>query len=136
RNNVRMIGLKEGLEAGGIVKCVNKILSEGLGINPDGEFEIERAHLAPASRPSADQPPRIVLIKFLRSSAREKVLQAAREKGMTEWEGCRFSPTRHVQRVSQKTEGIHRFAEDAEKSQHEIYTGISSLSSFYMAREE
>lgn len=91
RNNVRMIGLKEGLEAGGLIKCVCKILSEGLGIDPDGEFEIERAHRALAPRPSADQPPRIILIKFLRSSAREKLLQAAKEKGTTEWEGCRIS---------------------------------------------
>lgn len=29
RNNVRMIGLKERLEAGGMIKCVYKILSEG-----------------------------------------------------------------------------------------------------------
>lgn len=41
-------------------------------------------------RPDADRPPRIVLIKFLRSSAREEVLQAAREKGMIEWDGCRI----------------------------------------------
>ncbi len=81
RNNVRMIGLKERLESGGMIKCVYKILSEGLGIDPDGEFEIERAHRALIPRPDADRPPRIVLIKFLRSSAREKVLQAARQKG-------------------------------------------------------
>lgn len=95
RNNVRMIGLKEGLEAGGMIKCVYKILSEilseGLGIDSDGEFEIERAHRAFTPRPDADRPPRIVLMKFLRSSAREKVLQAAREKGMIEWGGCRIS---------------------------------------------
>lgn len=54
--------LKEGLEAGGLIKCVCKFLSEGLGIDPDGRFEIERAHRALATRPSADQPPRIVLI--------------------------------------------------------------------------
>lgn len=42
RNNVRMIGLKEGLEPGGMIKCVYKILSERLGIDPDGGFEIER----------------------------------------------------------------------------------------------
>lgn len=49
------------------------------------------AHLVLTPRASADQPPRIVLIKFLRSSAREKVLQVAREKGITDWEGCRIS---------------------------------------------
>ncbi|KAL1279415.1 hypothetical protein QQF64_026088 [Cirrhinus molitorella] len=43
RNNVRMIGLKEGLEAGGMIKCMYKIMSEGLGIEPDGEFEIPRS---------------------------------------------------------------------------------------------
>ncbi len=88
---MRMIGLKEGLEAGEMIKCVYKILSEGLGIDPDKEFEIERVHHVLIPRTDADRPPRIVFIKILCSSAREKVLQAAREKGMIEWDGCRIS---------------------------------------------
>ncbi len=54
RNNVGMIGLKEGLEPGGMIKCVYKILSEGLGTDPDCGFEIERAHHTLTPRPDAD----------------------------------------------------------------------------------
>ncbi len=46
--NMRMIGLKEGLEPGGMIKYVYNILSEGLGI------EIERAHHVLTLRPVAD----------------------------------------------------------------------------------
>lgn len=75
----------------GVATDVYKILSEGLGIDPEGEFEIERAHCFLTPRPDADRPPRIVLIKFLHMSAREKVLQVAKEIGMIEWDGCRIS---------------------------------------------
>lgn len=65
RINMRMIGLKVGLEPGGMIKYVYNILSEGLGIDPDAGFEIERPHRALTPRPDADRPPIIVLIKFL-----------------------------------------------------------------------
>lgn len=41
--------------------------------------------------PSEDQPPRPVLIRFLRQSAREKVLRAARESRGIEWEDLKLS---------------------------------------------
>ncbi|ROJ57636.1 LINE-1 type transposase domain-containing protein 1 [Anabarilius grahami] len=87
RNNVRLVGLKEKYGTNGTLeRCVKKVLSEGLGIDMEGEFEIERAHRILAPMPSEDQPPRPVLIRFLRQSAREKVLRAARERRGIEWE--------------------------------------------------
>lgn len=72
RNNVRLVGLKEKYGTNGTLEtCVKKVLSEGLGINMEGEFEIERVHRILAPMPSEDQPPRPVLIRFLRQSARE-----------------------------------------------------------------
>ncbi|KAI4901759.1 hypothetical protein NFI96_001044 [Prochilodus magdalenae] len=92
RNNVRLVGLKEGREGGeGLVKYIQGVLADGLGMELDGELEIERAHRSLIPRPSEDRPPRMVLIRFLRSAAREKVLRAAREKGPLEWEGCKLS---------------------------------------------
>ncbi len=52
--NMRMIGLKEGLEPGGMIKYVYNVLSEGLGIDPDAGFEIERAHHVLTLRPDAN----------------------------------------------------------------------------------
>ncbi|KAK7922896.1 hypothetical protein WMY93_009798 [Mugilogobius chulae] len=93
RNNVRVIGLKEALGADGtLLSCVQKMLAEGLGINAAApEFEIERAHRALASLPDPDKPPRPVLVRFLRQSARDKVIAAAKVKGGFEWEKCRVS---------------------------------------------
>ncbi len=45
RNNVRMIGLKERLEAGGMIKCMYKILSEGWEL-----IRMESLRLSIASR--------------------------------------------------------------------------------------
>lgn len=55
-------------------------MCEGLGIDTGGEFEIKRAHRELGPLPPEGQPPRPVLIRFLRQSAWEKVLSAAREK--------------------------------------------------------
>ncbi|KAF7640702.1 hypothetical protein LDENG_00021950 [Lucifuga dentata] len=41
--------------------------------------------------PNADRPPRPVLIRFLRQSARDKVISAAKAKRGLDWEGCRLS---------------------------------------------
>ncbi|CAG5947255.1 unnamed protein product, partial [Menidia menidia] len=91
RNNIRMLGLREGSEGDDIKACIEKILTEGLKIVIDGEFEVERAHRSPAARRDEDQPPRVLMIRFLRSSGRDKVLKAAREKNGATWNGCRLS---------------------------------------------
>lgn len=92
RNNVRLVGLKEKYGTNGTLEeCVKKILSEGLGIEMEGEYEIERAHRILAPMPSQDQPPRPVLIRFLRQSAREKVLRAARICRGIKWEDVKLS---------------------------------------------
>ena len=83
--------MKEGKEGDNIKACIEKILSEGLGMDIDSEFEIERAHRSPGFRLEENQPPRLIMIRFLRSSAREKVLKAARKKGGTTWSGCKLS---------------------------------------------
>lgn len=91
RNNVRLIGLKEGKEAGcALNDYVKKILFEGLGLAGD-EFEIERSHRSLGPRPTDDQPPRIILVKFLRYTAREKVLTAAKKQKGIKWENCTLS---------------------------------------------
>lgn len=93
RNNVRLLGLKEGMEGDNLTECIRQILSEGLGMDiDDKDFEIERAHRSPASPPTQkDAPPRLVMVKFLRSDGRDKVLKAARENGGAAWNECNIS---------------------------------------------
>ena len=91
RNNIRIIGLKERLEQPGkMAKYVEKILSDALGLG-GSEFEIERAHRIPIPIPDPGKPPRAVLVRFLRSSARDCVIQLAREKRGFDWEGAKLS---------------------------------------------
>lgn len=91
RNNVRIIGLKEGVEEPGKVdQYVTEILDKAFELS-GSEFEIERAHRTPVPMPGPNEPPRAILVRFLRSSAREKVLRVAREKRGINWEGAKLS---------------------------------------------
>lgn len=91
RKNVRLIGLKEGSETGGSLSdYVQKILADGLGLS-GAEFEIERCHRNLRPRPEPDQPPRIIMIRFLRYTARHKVLTVAKQKKGFTWNDCRLS---------------------------------------------
>ncbi|KAE8295974.1 Myosin heavy chain, fast skeletal muscle [Larimichthys crocea] len=75
---------------GTMEECVKKMLRDCLGLDVEGEFEIEWAHRALAPVPNEDQPPRLVLVRFLCQSAREKVLKAVTKRGL-DWEGVRLS---------------------------------------------
>lgn len=93
RNNVRIIGLKEGVEEPGKVdQYVMKILDKAFELS-GSEFEIERAHCSPVPMPDPNEPPRAILVRFLRSSAREKVIRVAREKRGIDWEGVNLPST-------------------------------------------
>lgn len=90
-NNIKIIGLKEGKEVGcKMNKYVQKILSEGLGLT-GLEFEIEQSHRSFGPKPIDDQRSRVMLVKFLRYTTREKVLAAAKKSRGFEWEECRLS---------------------------------------------
>lgn len=91
RKNIRLVGLKEGKEAGmPLANYVQKILCDGLELN-GGDYEIERCHRSSGPRPDPNQPPRIILVRFLKYTAREKVLAAAKKKKGILWDGCRLS---------------------------------------------
>uniref|UniRef100_A0A3Q3WCU9 L1 transposable element RRM domain-containing protein n=1 Tax=Mola mola TaxID=94237 RepID=A0A3Q3WCU9_MOLML len=91
RNNIRIVGLKEGKEeTGKVAQYVERILSKGLGLTGSG-FEIERAHRSLAPMPNPNEPPRTIMVHFLRSSARDRVLRVVKEKRGIVWEGCKLS---------------------------------------------
>lgn len=84
RNNVRFIGFPEEVEGRDVIKFVEDIIPELLGI--DGKLEIERAHRVPTQSALSGGRPRPILAKFLRSSDRDMVLRAARTKGKVSWD--------------------------------------------------
>ena len=80
RNNIRLVNVKEGAEAGGmgdlgkIGKILHYILDPKKGTKPP---EVDRAHRAPRPRPDLNQPPRAIFIRLLRWSNCQNILQAA-----------------------------------------------------------
>lgn len=92
RSNIRVVGLKEDSEGRDPVRFFTQWIPEVLGIiNFTKPLEIERAHRTSAPKPRPDEPPRAVLIRFLRFQDREKILQLARAKGDIAIDGKRVS---------------------------------------------
>lgn len=83
RNNVRFIGIPEGREGGEVVKFLEDLIPELLDI--EGKCEIERAHRVASQQSRPGDRPRPILAKFLRSTDRDAVLRAARNKGKLSW---------------------------------------------------
>ncbi|KAG7495694.1 hypothetical protein JOB18_003953 [Solea senegalensis] len=91
RKNIRLIGMKKGKETGNTMNdYVKKIMNEGLGLQ-GAEYEIERSHRSGGPRPGNNNPPRVILVKFIRYTARQKVLMAAKKERGIRWEDCTLS---------------------------------------------
>uniref|UniRef100_A0A3B4U078 L1 transposable element RRM domain-containing protein n=1 Tax=Seriola dumerili TaxID=41447 RepID=A0A3B4U078_SERDU len=87
RCNLRLTGLPEGCEGGSPTKYVEKILQNILGADtfPNG-VELQRAHRSLMSRPKPGQPPRAIIMQFLRYQDKERALTAARRLGTLRYE--------------------------------------------------
>lgn len=109
RNNVRVMGIPEKTEGEDLRRFVLGILSEQLGLDVNTGLEIERVHRVGQS---GDARTRHVLIRFLRFSAREAVLAAAREKGTVKWEDKKLS---FFQDLSQEVLQQRRKFDDVKK---------------------
>uniref|UniRef100_A0A087YRZ4 L1 transposable element RRM domain-containing protein n=1 Tax=Poecilia formosa TaxID=48698 RepID=A0A087YRZ4_POEFO len=83
RKNIRVLGLKEGVEAGpGALKFLEKWLPEFLGVETkSGRIKLERAHRTLAPQPGLIQRPRPMLIRFHNYRDQQQVLEAARRAG-------------------------------------------------------
>lgn len=80
RNNVRLVGLPEGAEGSDAVGFLERWLPEALGLESlTNSITIERAHRLQDRRDR--NAPRILIMRFLNSKEKDKVLQIARVKG-------------------------------------------------------
>ena len=87
--------------------------------------------------PNDGQPPRPVLIRFVRQSARDKVVRAARENRGIEWEGMRLSAfTDMTQELAEKRKNFYICEEVAATAQHEIHAGASRVPAIHMEGDE
>lgn len=91
RNNVRLVGLKEGIEADNIYAVLDNILCYTLN-RPSGQLapEIDRVHRALRPMPNPDQPPRPIILRLLRWRDKQDIIKSATGKQLT-WSGQRFS---------------------------------------------
>lgn len=84
RNNIRLYGIKEGVEGTSMISFVENLikteLGESTGLN---ELGIERAHRALGPKPPESAPPRSTVVRFLRYTHKEKILSAAWKKPIT-----------------------------------------------------
>lgn len=110
RNNVRVMGIPEKAEGNDLRGFVLDILTEQLELDMNVGFEIERVHRVGQSADKGRS--RHVLIRFLRFSAREAVLAAARGKEAVVWEGKKLS---FFQDLSQEVLQQRRKFDDVKK---------------------
>uniref|UniRef100_A0A087YRV6 L1 transposable element RRM domain-containing protein n=1 Tax=Poecilia formosa TaxID=48698 RepID=A0A087YRV6_POEFO len=82
RKNLKIINLPEKVEGNTpLVDFLQEMLPTLVGLPADHPaLEIERAHRALAPAPAPNKPPRSILVRFLRYSHREAVLNAAKKK--------------------------------------------------------
>lgn len=96
RKNLRIVGLPERAENGASLSdFLQTQLPTLVGLPADfPPLEIERAHRALTSSPGPNNPPRSVLVRFLRFPQREAVLRAALKKRDILYDGSqlRFYP--------------------------------------------
>lgn len=82
RNNLRIVGMTEGVEGNHPTEFVEKFLRTLL---PSAQFSpfyaVERAHHIPPKPGPQGSPPRMFILKFLHFRDRDEVLRAARVQG-------------------------------------------------------
>ncbi|XP_069749674.1 protein FAM122B isoform X1 [Narcine bancroftii] len=81
RNNIKIVGLKEDEEGKNMREFIKDWIPRVLG-RPESqeEMEIEGAHRTLARKPQPQQKPRSILVKFLRYTTRENILEKAMKK--------------------------------------------------------
>lgn len=113
RNNIRVVGVQEGLEGRSVELFLEDLILNHLKPKRLSKiFSVERAHRAPIPKPKPGAPPRTIIARILNFRDRDAILQAARVRGDLQYENTtiRFYPdfTLKVQRERRSFEGIKR----------------------------
>lgn len=82
--NIRIYGIKEGVEGTSMIRFVENLIQAelGEGTGPH-ELGIERAHRALGPRSAENGPPRSTIVRFLKYSTKERIISAAWKKAIT-----------------------------------------------------
>uniref|UniRef100_H2ZT04 L1 transposable element RRM domain-containing protein n=1 Tax=Latimeria chalumnae TaxID=7897 RepID=H2ZT04_LATCH len=92
RNNIRVLGIPEGVEGNGVSgpALLLTVLWDCLPLDAADSIEVERAHHTLGPKPSPDQRPRPIIARLLHFQDRERILRLAREAGELCWRGRRI----------------------------------------------
>ena len=77
RKNIRMFNVPEDAEGTSMVEFVEKLLRDKLEIPEATAIDIERAHRALVPKPTGEDKPRSIVIRFLRYKTKEEILRKA-----------------------------------------------------------
>lgn len=80
RSNVRIFGLKEGVEGSSALQFIEQLLKTELSLPAETDLQIQRAHRALTQKPNSDKPPRSLVVNFLQYTTKEKILKEAWKK--------------------------------------------------------
>ena len=80
QNNVRIFGLKEGVEGSSVTEYIEHLLKQELSLPADTDLQIQRAHRALVPKPGSDKPARSVVVNFLQYTVKERILKEAWKK--------------------------------------------------------
>lgn len=80
RNNLRIYGVREGEEGNSTTTFVENLLRSEKLISEGTDPQIQRAHRSLGPKPTADAPPRSIIVNFLEFKIKETVLKNAWQK--------------------------------------------------------
>ncbi|RXN04046.1 putative transposase element L1Md-A101/L1Md-A102/L1Md-A2 [Labeo rohita] len=90
RDNI--YGVPEGSENGSsTITFIEKLLKDGLDLDPSTELQIQRAHRALAPKPTDSARPRSIVVKFLSFKTKEDILGQVWRKGGLKWNNSRIT---------------------------------------------
>lgn len=83
RQNLRVIGIPEGLEGAQITKFMEDFFRETVGITASENSPLlDRAHRIPAPKPPASSRPRPMIVRVHHFQIKQRILQLARDKSL------------------------------------------------------
>ncbi|MGH0130900.1 UNVERIFIED_CONTAM: hypothetical protein FKN15_048985 [Acipenser sinensis] len=127
-NNLRLVGLSEGLETGNIISFLDKIFSYIMDLNESDPCpEIERAYQALRPKSCPGKPQRPIILRMLHWSDSQNILSASRKKGDLTWNGrCFFIFQEFLHRSAEETCLVYRIEEEASNRGSTIWDSVSS----------
>uniref|UniRef100_A0A8C5GJL6 L1 transposable element RRM domain-containing protein n=1 Tax=Gouania willdenowi TaxID=441366 RepID=A0A8C5GJL6_GOUWI len=88
RQNLRVVGIAEGIEAGNPSRFVAEFFPDVLGAGSfDTPLLIDRAHRSLAPKPRDGERPRALIVRLHYYADKEKILKLSREKGRLIYKG-------------------------------------------------